>query len=87
MSFEEGKAYNETLMPIVGGNVDPDSKIPAQIIMHDLWSVMRACDSELAEDIVEPLFLFMRAQTDPKRKKIEGLRDYLRYREGDVGRA
>lgn len=87
MSFEEGKVYNETLMPIVRGEALPDPVIPVQNIMHELWADMRGCDTGLANEVMEPLFLFMRAQTDPKRKHIKGLGNYLRYREADVGRA
>ena len=87
MSFEKGKAYNETLMRIVGGKTLPDPDVAAQEIMYELWSEMRACDRELANEIVEPLFEFMRAQTDSDRQRITCLRQYLEYRENDVGRA
>lgn len=87
MSFEEGKAYNDKLMPISRGDVQPDPNIPVEWITYDLWESMRAHDRKLADEILEPVFTFMRAQTDPKRRDITQLGDYLEYRERDVGKA
>lgn len=47
---------------------------------------MRQHDLEMANDILEPVFTFMRAQTDPTRLKTMGLKEYLEYRERDVGK-
>ncbi|KAI2631796.1 Aristolochene synthase in complex with 12,13-Difluorofarnesyl diphosphate [Xylaria nigripes] len=87
MSLEDGKAYNEKLMPIARGHVKPDRNIPVEYIFFDLWESMRAHDRELANEILEPTFEFMRAQTDPARLKPMGLKEYLEYREADVGKA
>ncbi|KAF9634872.1 hypothetical protein BFW01_g5767 [Lasiodiplodia theobromae] len=87
MSFEEGKAYNERLMPISRGDVKPDPNVPVEWITYDLWESMRAHDRHLADEILEPVFTFMRAQTDPRRQHITRLGDYLEYRERDVGKA
>ena len=87
MSFESGKAYNEKLMPIARGDVLPDRNVPVEYITYDLWEMMRACDRKLADEILDPVFTFMRAQTDPSRKGNFGLGSYLQYREGDVGKA
>lgn len=87
MSLEEGRAYNEKLMPICRGDVAPDRNEPVEYIMYDLWEDMRAHDRALADDILEPCFDFMRAQTDPERLKYMDLKDYLKYREADVGGA
>ena len=87
MSFEDGKAYNEKLMPISRGDVLPDRSVPVEYITYDLWESMRAHDRELADEILEPVFTFMRAQTDPKRKGLDELGSYLEYRERDVGKA
>jgi aristolochene synthase len=87
MSFEDGKAYNENLMPISRGTVLPDRNIPAEWITYDLWESMRAFDAKLADEILEPVFMFMRAQTDPRRKDVMELGQYLEYRERDVGKA
>lgn len=48
---------------------------------------MRAHDKYLADEVLEPVFTFMRAQTDKARLKINELGQYLEYREKDVGKA
>lgn len=48
---------------------------------------MRAHDLELANEVLEPTFVFMRSQTDKVRLTIHELGEYLRYREKDVGKA
>lgn len=55
--------------------------------MYDLWESMRQCDHKLADETLEPVFLFMRAQTDKSRVGIRELGPYLQYRERDVGKA
>ncbi|KAI0407180.1 Aristolochene synthase from penicillium Roqueforti [Xylaria palmicola] len=87
MSFEDGAAYNEKLIPIARGDVQPDRNVPVEYIMYDLWENMRACDKELADEVLEPTFTFMRAQTDKVRLSITELGHYLDYREKDVGKA
>lgn len=61
--------------------------IAAEFILYDLWEEMRAHDKVLADQILEPTFTFMRAQTDKARLQIKGLGHYLEYREKDVGKA
>ncbi|KAI1176094.1 Aristolochene synthase from penicillium Roqueforti [Nemania sp. FL0916] len=87
MSFEDGEAYNNALMPIMRGDKLPNRDIPAEAMMWDLWEDMRALDFDLANEILEPTFVFMRAQTDRERKNIKGFGSYLIYRERDVGKA
>lgn len=48
---------------------------------------MRALDRKLTNEVLEPTFLFMRAQTDKVRLQIKELGEYLDYREKDVGKA
>ena len=55
--------------------------------MFDLWESMRACDRTLADEILQPLFTFMLAQTSKEGLSIEGLGHYLDYRQRDVGQA
>lgn len=86
LSLSDGAAYNERLMPISRGDTLPDRSIPVEYITYDLWESMRAHDLKMANDILEPVFTFMRAQTDPVRLKTMGLREYLEYRERDVGK-
>ena len=55
--------------------------------MYDLWQAMRTCDKTLADEILEPTFVFMRAQPDKSRLVNDELGQYLEYREKDVGKA
>ncbi|KAI1156829.1 Aristolochene synthase [Nemania diffusa] len=87
MSFAEGEAYNNKLIPISRGDVLPDRTKPEEFILYDLWESMRAHDKELADEVLEPTFVFMRAQTDRARLTIQELGHYLEYREKDVGKA
>ncbi|KAM4067572.1 aristolochene synthase [Hirsutella rhossiliensis] len=87
MSFEDGEAYNARLMPIARGDVLPDRTIAVEFMFYDLWESMRAHDKELADEVLEPTFVFMRAQTDKARKEIIEIGQYLEYREKDVGKA
>jgi aristolochene synthase len=85
MSLQEGSAYNERLIAISRGTTRPDHSVPVEWITYDLWNDMRACDIELADDMKEPVFTFMRAQVDTKRLCVKALGEYLEYRERDVG--
>ncbi|KAM7203153.1 Aristolochene synthase [Naviculisporaceae sp. PSN 640] len=87
MSFADGEALNNRLIELSKGHVLPDRSIPAEYIIYDLWESMRAHDKELADEILEPTFTFMRAQTDRARLVINELGPYLKYREKDVGKA
>ncbi|KAI3316783.1 Aristolochene synthase in complex with 12,13 Difluorofarnesyl diphosphate [Xylariaceae sp. AK1471] len=87
MSLEAGEAYNARLMDIARGDVLPDRTIAAEYIFYDLWESMRAHDLKMANDVLEPVFVFMRAQTDSTRLKPMNLDEYLQYREKDVGKA
>ena len=60
---------------------------PAEYILYDLWNAMRAHDKDLADAVLQPTFIFMRAQTDRSRACISELGKYLNYRERDVGKA
>lgn len=61
--------------------------VPVEYILYDLWESMRAHDKHLADEVLEPVFTFMRAQTDKARLEINELGHYLEYREKDVGKA
>jgi aristolochene synthase len=56
-------------------------------MFHAIWDEMRQIDFMLARSILEPVFVFMRAQTDKSRMKVDQLGSYLVYRERDVGSA
>ncbi|KAI0163976.1 Aristolochene synthase in complex with 12,13 Difluorofarnesyl diphosphate [Xylariaceae sp. FL1272] len=87
MSLEEGAEYNRRLMDLAEGHEEPDRTVPAEYIFYDLWRDMRAIDHDMANDVLEPVFVFMRAQTDPARLRPMNLGEYFQYRERDVGKA
>ena len=87
MSSEEGSAYNESSIPFCQGERLPERSIPVQWIMFELWEDMRACDKKLADELQEPVFIFMRAQTSRTRLTVRSLGPYLEHRQGDVGQA
>lgn len=87
MSLQDGQRYNESLMPLCAGATLPDPSVPVQWIMFDLWKRMRACDLELTDQALEPMFIFMKAQTSRDRFSITSFDQYLEYRQGDVGQA
>ncbi|KAI0537285.1 Aristolochene synthase in complex with 12,13-Difluorofarnesyl diphosphate [Xylaria digitata] len=87
MSLEDGRAYNYKLMPLFQGSSQPNRNVPVEWISYDLWESMRAHDRAMTDDIIEPVFTFMRAQTDATRLAEMGVGQYLEYREADVGKA
>ncbi|WQF84269.1 Putative isoprenoid synthase domain superfamily [Colletotrichum destructivum] len=87
MSLQEGSLYNEKLILLSRGDIVPDRSVPVEWITYDLWNDLRTCDKSLADEILEPVFSFMRAQTDKSRLSIKQLGHYLKYREKDVGKA
>lgn len=48
---------------------------------------MSAHDKLLADEVLEPTFTFMRAQTDRARLSTKELSRHLEYHEKDVGKA
>ncbi|KAI1205726.1 Aristolochene synthase [Annulohypoxylon truncatum] len=89
MSFADGEKLNNRLIELSKGPeyATPDRSVPAEFVIYDLWESMRAHDLELANQVLEPTFVFMRSQTDKIRLSITELGEYLRYREKDVGKA
>jgi len=55
--------------------------------MFDLWESMRATNVVLASGIINPLLRFMDAQTSKERLLVDGISQYLEYRQDDVGQA
>ncbi|KAI0179446.1 Aristolochene synthase from penicillium Roqueforti [Hypoxylon sp. FL1284] len=85
LSLADGAAYNEHLMPLCKGEAQPNKNIPVEWMMYQIWEEMRQCNRELADQVLEPVFTFMRAQTSSERLHIKDLGPYLRYRQSDVG--
>ena len=86
MSLDEGRFFNERLMALARADDIPKRDTPVEWITYDLWNTIRSVDEKLGRGIMEPVFKFQRAQTDPKRMGIRNLRDYFVYRDGDVGK-
>ncbi|RYO86532.1 hypothetical protein DL766_003023 [Monosporascus sp. MC13-8B] len=63
--LEDGRAYNEKLMAMSRGDVRPDRNMPVEYMTRDLWEHMRGHHRESADELLEPTFEFMRAQTHP----------------------
>ncbi|KUI70878.1 Aristolochene synthase [Cytospora mali] len=78
MEFSKGPEY---------ATPDIVRSTPAEFVIYDLWENMRNFDLELANEVLELAFVFMRSHADKLRLSIKGLGEYLRYREKDVGKA
>jgi len=63
MSFDNGRAYNNPLMPIMRGDIQPDAGRAVEVMMWEMWESMGACDRVLAELTLEDTFVFMRCVT------------------------
>lgn len=87
MSIDDGIVYNDKLMRLARGDELPDRSVPVEYMMYDIWASMRAHDEELADEVLEPAFVFMRAQVDKQRLQPMDLQTYFQYREQDVGKA
>ncbi|KAI3322261.1 terpenoid synthase [Xylariaceae sp. AK1471] len=93
LSFADGEKLNTRLIELSRGpqyaTPDPEAEgsDPVEFVLYDLWESMRAYDLDLANEVLEPTFVFMRSQTDRARLSITELGEYLRYREKDVGKA
>ena len=87
MSLDDGILYNDKLMRLARGDELPNPSIPVEYMMYDIWKSMRDHDKELANEVLEPAFVFMRAQVDKQRLKPMDLQTYFEYREQDVGKA
>ncbi|KAK5092603.1 hypothetical protein LTR24_005065 [Lithohypha guttulata] len=87
MSVDDGIVYNDKLMRLARGDELPDRSVPVEYLMYDIWASMREHDKELADEVLEPAFVFMRAQVDKQRLKPMDLHTYFKYREQDVGKA
>ena len=63
MSFDDGEAYNNQLMPIMRGEIQADPNRIVEVMMWEIWEGMRAVDRTLADMTLEDTFVFMRYGT------------------------
>ncbi|KAK8124408.1 Aristolochene synthase [Apiospora kogelbergensis] len=85
MSLEDGRLYNKKVMALMKGDILPDRSVAVEWMSYDIWAEMRALDSRLAGEVVEPMADFMAAQTEKERLKKMGMEEYLEWRGRDVG--
>ena len=80
MSLEEGKAMYKKLIPIAMGNKLPNRSDPYEWITYDVFTSMRACDKELADQVLREALVCVTAQTDSGRHACPDMGSLLRQR-------
>ena len=85
MSLHEGKIFYKKLIPIAKGANFPDRSDPFEWITYDVWMAMRACDKELAEQVLEEALVCIKAQVDVERLACPNMGSLLRQRVKEGG--
>ena len=80
MSVEEGKKLYKRLIPIAMGKKLPDRKDPYEWIIYDVFTSMRACDKELADQVLREAMVCITAQVDTVRHACPDMGTLLRQR-------
>lgn len=80
MSLEEGKRFYKKLIPIAMGKKLPNRSDPYEWITYDVWTSMRACDSELADQVLREALVCITAQVDSVRFACPDMGSLLRQR-------
>ncbi|KAM0794822.1 aristolochene synthase [Usnea florida] len=80
MSLEEGKKLYKRLIPIAMGKKLPNRKDPYEWITYDIWTSMRACDKELADQVLREALVCITAQVDTVRLACPDMGTLLRQR-------
>ena len=80
MSLEEGKAFYKNLIPIAMGKKLPNRSDPYEWITYDTLATMRACDKELADQVLQGALLCLTAQVDSERLACPDMASLLRHR-------
>ena len=80
MSLEEGKKLYKRLIPIAMGKKLPNRKDPYEWITYDVWTSMRACDKELADQVLREALVCITAQVDTVRLACPDMGTLLRQR-------
>lgn len=86
MSVEEGKELYKRLIPIATGQKLPNRSDPYEWITYDVFTSMRACDKELADQVLQGALSCITAQVDSARVACPDMGSLLRQRikEGGV---
>lgn len=80
MSLEEGKRLYKRLIPIAMGKKLPNRSDPYEWITYDVWTSMRACDIELADQVLREALVCITAQVDTVRFACPDMGSLLRQR-------
>lgn len=80
MSVEEGQMFYKRLIPIAMGKKLPNRSDPYEWITYDVFTNMRACDKELADEVLQGAMLCLTAQVDSKRFECDDMGSLLRQR-------
>ena len=80
MSLEEGKMLYKRLIPIAMGKQLPNRSDPFEWITYDTFTSMRACDKELADQVLQEALVCINAQVDSNRLACPDMGSLLRQR-------
>ena len=80
MSLEEGKQLYKSLIPIAMGKKLPNRGNPYEWITYDVFTSMRACDKELADEVLREALGCITAQVDSERLACSDMGSLLRQR-------
>ena len=80
MSLEEGKQLYKNLIPIAMGKKLPNRNDPYEWITYDTWASMRACDKELADQVLHEALVCITAQVDSVRYTCPDMNSLFRQR-------
>ena len=80
MDLEEGKQFYKGLIPIAMGKKLPNRSDPYEWITYDVFTSMRACDKELADQVLLEALVCINAQVDSVRLGCPDMGSLLRQR-------
>lgn len=87
IDLEEGKTLCKKLIPIAMGQKLPNRSDPYEWITYDVFTSMRACDKELADQVVQGALVYFTGQVDSRRLTCSDMGSLLRQRMREAGGA
>ena len=85
MDLEEGKMLYKKLIPIAMGKKLPNRSDPYEWITYDVFTSMRACDEELADQVFRGALVCITGQVDSGRLTCSDMGSLLRQRTREAG--
>lgn len=85
MDLEEGKMFCKKLIPIAMGEKLPNRSEPYEWITYDVFTSMRACDKELADQVFQGALVSITGQVDSGRLTCSDMGSLLRQRTREAG--